>query len=144
MGNVMKCMVGKKLLARVRLPDGKVVEYNYGVHIAMLMTLHPGYLVVKCSLDPFTSGERRHIKVMDEGDRLSLGKSYMMYPIPRQYEESFSRSFRISSFRVFSVGMAELDAAKFQKEGMIASGYKESNDGHKEQKGEIEEIIESH
>lgn len=86
MGNVTQCMAGK-LEARVLRPDGIIVEYNYPVQVALLMTLYPDYLVVQSSTDPVEPGEKRKIKIMEFEDRISLGQSYVMYPTPSQFKQ---------------------------------------------------------
>ncbi|CAM6100022.1 unnamed protein product [Calypogeia fissa] len=95
MGNVSQRMGGKLSSVRVIQPDGIIVEYDYSIQVAMLMTLHPDYLVIHCSnaqsKAAMASRERgRQIKVMDPEDRLSLGESYILYPIPPQYKEMFT------------------------------------------------------
>lgn len=88
MGNVTECMAGR-LLVRVMRPDGDIMEYEYSIQVAMLMTLFPGYLVIHCPTDPVPSGERSEFRVMEVTDRLCLGQSYIIYPIPPQYSEIF-------------------------------------------------------
>lgn len=86
MGNVTHCMAGKAQ-AKVTRPDGTIVEYTYPVQVAMLMALHPDYLVIQCPDDAGSKGVRRKIKVMEKDDRVVLGQSYVMYPIPSQFAE---------------------------------------------------------
>lgn len=87
MGNISQRM-GGKASARVIQPDGIMVEYDYCIQVAMLMTLHPGHLVIHWSDETVSPGERRrHVEVMDQEARLSLGKSYILYPIPPEYKE---------------------------------------------------------
>ncbi|CAM6082835.1 unnamed protein product [Calypogeia fissa] len=88
MGNVTQCMAGK-LHARVMQPDGKMVDYDYGIQVTMLMMLFPGYLVIHCSTDPVPTGGKGQFKVMEIVERLRLGQAYMMYPIRPKYKDIF-------------------------------------------------------
>ncbi|CAM6105105.1 unnamed protein product [Calypogeia fissa] len=93
MGNVTQCMA-EKLHARVMQPDGNMVVYDYGVQVATLMTLFPGYLVIHCSTDPVPTGAKSQLKVMamETVERLRLGEAYMMCPIPPKVKLTKTRT----------------------------------------------------
>lgn len=84
-------MGNSQTTAQVLRPDGAVVEYDYPIQVAMLMILHPDYLVIQSPLGPVAPGERRNVKVMNVEDRLALGQTYIIYPIPERYRSMFEK-----------------------------------------------------
>ncbi|KAG6542886.1 hypothetical protein Mapa_015790 [Marchantia paleacea] len=89
MGNSVKsCGCANSTIVQVKQTNGSAQEFRSRATVAHVMELNPDHLVVRYThrkRDGEEKGGQSRIMILNPDQRLIPGKTYLLYPIPKQY-----------------------------------------------------------